>query len=1693
MKRTITRAISVLIAALMVFSMIPTMIFATGPEMDISASKVSGCPGETVTVTIDLSNNPGIASLKFNVGFNEEYLTLESVSFGEGFGAYVTAPEPYQNPQTISFVSPLTAVMTNGLFASLVFKVSPDAPDGSSSDITITYDEDDVFNSSYDNVKLNITNGKVNIITGVPGDIDGNKAVNNKDAILLFRYVAGWDVTVDPRALDVTGDGKINNKDAITLFRYVAGWKPPAIELPLHWGLICQHNLLEVEAVAPTCLTDGHDHYWRCTLCGKCFSDANGTTEIRVADTVFPATGHSFAAEWTFDQTYHWHAATCEHTNVVSDKAEHTFGSNNLCVVCGAANASNPAKPYAINYKLFEYNENKGDAYIGTQYIDNSANPSSFGPADSFELQDVVCPGYEFLGWFTAGGARVTEVSAGTTHDLTLYARWSENVYTITYNLYQTPVTSAPTDEQKSYTVNRGNYNLYNPVINNYIFLGWYDENGVEYKTIPIGTTGHVVLNAYYTSLRNLAVSKTDNNPFIVEDWNNNVVYFTYEIGEIRHIPLTPDKPFWEIQSVAGLSQQESISYTRTISEEEANGVSKIISDMTVSSNTWTLAETWNDVTTVNDIWAQSIGKTAEQCLTESTTSSNTISVSDQTGGSSYHKTEDGTTVYDYDSKTETNDKGHQFDASLTGTYSNKLSANLGATNEYGTEASYNASNAYTSQGQNTTSNWSSGGSSSASDKDKYSAGVSYENGYEISAGLHYGYHNNTNTVTKTGSDSVTVNSNIDENTGSWNSAQSFSATNQHSTSQSIRNTLSDVVTTTKEYGTSYSHGGTDSTTQGFSSTSSNTAGTTSTVTYSKLESETKTTTYSVDGRIEGKYRCILVGTAHVFAVVGYDYNTKSYFTYTFTVMDDKTEEFLDYTPKGGNFTDCENSCLPFEIPNDIFDYVNERTVKTKGILYRPNSSDGTATITGYEGSSSDVVIPSYVSDGKQAYKVTGISSTAFAGKNIRAVVLGEHIKSIPAGAFKNCTSLEAVIGSFSEIGDEAFSGCTNLTNMNLPSNVVRIGTDAFKGVNSISVRAINSLSAYAEAVEALPNGTDAEIASKQQEMTQEYINSVLQCGAQNIVLDLSMIAGDTQLTLEVPQIASIEINGGSKTFNDFVLKSAASSTELNEIRIRNTKAVPLTIDSSKLSLHKVFVSGNATALILKKDGAKLTLNQDSRLESAAQYTVVSKNPVVNAAVSTDGAAGYLTVAGDFGFVNSIQGNENVDFTRGKFVPMSDEEFENYIKGAFTITFDGNGGTPSLSDITIYAGNPIGELPTATRDYYSLDGWYKETGEKVTPDDVFYTDTTLYAHWTINPVVGWTVPDYVPADAEIVNTKWTYTQTTTTESTETSMSGYSQIGSRWVQSGSGSKNYASFPSGFSTSHWIYTSFGSSPYDSWETTTSKRTVSNSWAGYVFWHWMYDCGGAGGGYRAIYDRYGYGPTNNYLYKYFGAFTSTNGYTYYGTGSYCNNLNMAVYWDTPYSSNADCQGTWFWFRFDYYTSSYTDYYKMFKYQKVEDLESNSEVTAGTTGNITISNVNRWVMWRPKTMELSVTAAGSTTYNGHTYTLYTSTSPIAWEMAKFWCENNNGYLACVTSAGENAVISNLANGKFAWLGGYRVNGGDWAWVNGEAFSYSDWRNGEPNNTYFTEWYLHYHADGAWNDIPAVNTSVYAFIIETD
>lgn len=70
------------------------------------------------------------------------------------------------------------------------------------------------------------------------------------------------------------------------------------------------------------------------------------------------------------------------------------------------------------------------------------------------------------------------------------------------------------------------------------------------------------------------------------------------------------------------------------------------------------------------------------------------------------------------------------------------------------------------------------------------------------------------------------------------------------------------------------------------------------------------------------------------------------------------------------------------------------------------------------------------------------------------------------------------------------------------------------------------------------------------------------------------------------------------------------------------------------------------------------------------------------------------------------------------------------------VVFMGNGGTSDVFYAYTDASGKLTELPTATRDGYTLLGWYTAAsgGTQITTDTVFTEDTILYAQWKQNTV-----------------------------------------------------------------------------------------------------------------------------------------------------------------------------------------------------------------------------------------------------------------------------------------------------------------------------------------------------------------------
>lgn len=147
----------------------------------------------------------------------------------------------------------------------------------------------------------------------------------------------------------------------------------------------------------------------------------------------------------------------------------------------------------------------------------------------------------------------------------------------------------------------------------------------------------------------------------------------------------------------------------------------------------------------------------------------------------------------------------------------------------------------------------------------------------------------------------------------------------------------------------------------------------------------------------------------------------------------------------------------------------------------------------------------------------------------------------------------------------------------------------------------------------------------------------------------------------------------------------------------------------------------------------------------------------------------------------------NYDFTgwftsdgrsiNASFVPDSATNITLYAQWSpksFSVIFDANGGTVSVSSKSITFGNSLGTLPTPTRDYYNFTGWCDASGNSVSASTVpsSATNITLYAQWTLKPVSSWVKLADMPLGAQVIDTKWTYTLREYTTNAASTLSGW---------------------------------------------------------------------------------------------------------------------------------------------------------------------------------------------------------------------------------------------------------------------------------------------------------------------------------
>ena len=88
--KLLKRVSALLLTFLMLLSLMPVSAFAAEGEVVVEAGSATGKPGDTVDVTIKLTENPGIIGLNIRIGFDDTVLEIVD----KGTDEYGELPKP---------------------------------------------------------------------------------------------------------------------------------------------------------------------------------------------------------------------------------------------------------------------------------------------------------------------------------------------------------------------------------------------------------------------------------------------------------------------------------------------------------------------------------------------------------------------------------------------------------------------------------------------------------------------------------------------------------------------------------------------------------------------------------------------------------------------------------------------------------------------------------------------------------------------------------------------------------------------------------------------------------------------------------------------------------------------------------------------------------------------------------------------------------------------------------------------------------------------------------------------------------------------------------------------------------------------------------------------------------------------------------------------------------------------------------------------------------------------------------------------------------------------------------------------------------------------------------------------------------------------------------------------------------------
>ena len=633
------RLIAFLLVLTFIFTVAPVGVFATFVNTaNITVVDAFGMAGETVEVYVIIKDNPGVTGATLTISYDEA-LTLTDAVAGEALSSLAfSKPGSYASP--CNFVWDAEAASDesteNGVVMKLLFKVDDAVEAYTNMNVTVSYSFGDVYNNQGD-VSLDINNGYVTAIEYVPGDVNGDDRVTTRDTQLIRQLIAGgyesaWadaGITVNSLAADVNDDGRVNSKDTQLIRQVVAGGYTDEYGVPIILRPVtpeCKHTLTAFEATDATCTEDGNIAYWYCENCNSYFSDAEGLYEISESETVKLELGHTVVVDEAVAPTY--------------SQTGLTEGSH--CSVCGVVLMEQEIIPaLSATYHAIIYRNLQGA---------ESPEITRFAEHEGIVFEDVPSPvrvGYTFLGWYTAseGGTKVDMIEAGTSKDITVFAHWGIETYTITCKFYN----DAPLNHSTviEYTI-EGEVTIPDPELNGLNFAYWTVKSGnikqetvggrVVYK-VPKGSHENIELVATWRYRENLAVPNYTGDYTVYYDPETKTHSFVYQLGTIENVVV-------KIHASGDITGINSLGWDQTwvtaFDESSSKEIGKTISNSVTKTEEWQTTKEWanSHSTTDEDKFTLKVGgefflkAEAGGEWTDSETDTNSYSFAEFGGGS---------------------------------------------------------------------------------------------------------------------------------------------------------------------------------------------------------------------------------------------------------------------------------------------------------------------------------------------------------------------------------------------------------------------------------------------------------------------------------------------------------------------------------------------------------------------------------------------------------------------------------------------------------------------------------------------------------------------------------------------------------------------------------------------------------------------------------------------------------------------------------------------------------------------------------------------------------------------------------------------------------------------------------------------------------------------------------------------------